>query len=123
MSDDSEGKLVRNTSGQFIAGVSGNPLGRPKGSKNKITVLKLVAEEAFRERNENAIDAVLDQILMSALEGDPTARKLVWDACMSKAQVTEDKTAGQKQLITVHRMEVNKTPAPESDVDNTTEEE
>lgn len=101
-----EGKMVRTSTGQFIKGVSGNPKGRPQGSKNKVTVLKLQAEEAFRDRNTDAIDAVLDLILHAALEGDKAARKMVWDACMSRANVSEDKAAGGKQQITVHRMSV-----------------
>ena len=105
---NSAGELVRNSKGQFIAG---NTLGggRPKGSKNKITLFKLQAEEAFRGRNKDAIDAVLDQVLHSALEGDSQARKLVWDSCMSKQSLQEEKTAGTKQSITVHRMEVSKS--------------
>ena len=115
-----EGELVRTAEGQFILGVSGNPRGRPKGSKNRVTLLKLSAEEGFRERNQNQIDAVLDEILHAALEGDKAARKLVWDACMSKAAVAEDKAAGGKQSITVHRMSV--TQAAKGDVDNTSTE-
>lgn len=115
-----EGELVRTAEGQFIQGSSGNPGGRPKGSKNKVTLLKLSAEEGFRERNQNQIDAVLDEILHAALDGDKAARKMVWDACMSKAQVAEDKAAGGKQSITVHRQVVHVTR--ESDVDNTSTE-
>jgi hypothetical protein len=102
--------------GQFIAGNRGG--GRPKGSKNKITLLKLQAEEAFRERNTDGVDAVLDLILADALAGDKASRKLVWDSCMSKSTVNEDKNTGAKQAITVHRMTVVK-----SDVDNTNPEE
>lgn len=102
-----EGKLVRNAEGQFIEGVSGNPKGRPKGSKNRITLLKMQTEEAWRERNQNALDAVLDLILQDALDGDKAARKMVFDAVISKANVQEDKSAGNKQEIKVHRMVVN----------------
>jgi hypothetical protein len=106
--DKTEGVLQRTATGTYIEGTSGNPKGRPKGSKNKVTLFKLQAEEAFRERNVERIDIVLDLILTAALDGDKNARKMVWDACMSKAGLTEDKNSGQKQSITVHRMNVVK---------------
>ena len=102
------GELVRNADGQFVEGISGNPLGRPKGSKNRITLLKMQTEEAWRDRNMERLDIVLDLILQDALDGDKAARKMIFDAVISKANVQEDKSAGQKQEITVHRMVVNK---------------
>ncbi len=114
-----EGSLVRSsTTGQFIAGNTGG--GRPKGSKNKISIYKLATEEAFRQRNSNAIDAVLDLIVADALEGNTAARKLVWDACVSKSTIQDDKNAGAKQEITVHRMIVVKD---DKDVDDNLEKE
>ena len=117
MSADS-GSLERTATGQFIKGVSGNPDGRPLGSKNKVTLLKLSAEEAFRGRNQKMIDHVLDEILHAALEGDKSARKMVWDACMSRASLSEDKNVGAKQEITVHRMSVVKNETPNEDKDD-----
>jgi len=102
-----EGKL-RNIEGQWVEGASGNPKGRPKGSKNKITLLKMATEQAWRERNQNRLDTVLDMILQDALDGVPAARKMIFEAIVSKANVQEDKAAGQKQEITVHKMVVNK---------------
>ena len=101
-----EGELVRKADGTFVKGTSGNPFGRPKGSKNKITLLKLATEEAWRERNQDRLDAVLDMILEDALGGDKAARKMIFEAIVSKANVSEDKAAGNKQSITVHRMTV-----------------
>lgn len=102
------GKLVRNVEGQYVEGTSGNPLGRPKGSKNRITLLKMASEEAWRERNANKLDLVLDMILGDALDGDKASRKMIFDAIISKANVQEDKSAGHKQTITVHKMTVSK---------------
>ena len=113
-----EGELVRNADGQFVAGSSGNPKGRPKGSKNRITLLKMQTEEAWRDRNQYRLDVVLDMILQDALDGDKAARKMIFDAVISKANVQEDKSAGQKQTINVHRMHVVK-----GDRDNTNPEE
>lgn len=113
------GKLVRNAEGQFIEGTSGNPKGRPKGSKNRITLLKMATEEAWRDRNQERLDTVLDMILQDALEGDKGARKMIFDAVVSKANVQEDKAAGQRQDIKVHRMVVNqgeKTSTQEEDI-------
>lgn len=114
-----EGELIRTADGQYIKGVSGNPSGRPKGSKNRITVLKMQTEEAWRERNTNKLDVLLDLILQDAMDGDKGARKMIFDALVSKANIQEDKAAGQKQTITVHRMTVNKS----DDASTTTIEE
>lgn len=111
-----EGKLERTKEGQFIAGKSGNPVGRPKGAKNKITVLKMAAEAAWREKNTDRLQTILDQIVDDALDGDKGSRKMIFDAIISKAVVPEDKAAGHKQQITVHKMTVNKDiPTPDEE--------
>lgn len=110
-----EGTVIPRDNGKFPKGVSGNPAGRPKGSKNRITLLKMATEEAWRERNQEKLDALLDAILEDALNGDKSARKMIFDAVVSKANVAEDKAAGNKQQITVHRMEVNQAKEDEED--------
>lgn len=119
MSKDTEeaisGELVRNGEGQWVEGTSGNPKGRPKGSKNRITLLKMQTEEAWRDRNAARLDTVLDMILQDALDGDKGARKMIFDAVISKANVPEDKAAGQKQQITVHKMTVSRNNKEEED--------
>lgn len=121
MADVTQGVMVRNSDGQYIEGTSGNPLGRPKGSKNRITLLKMATEEAWRDRNQGRLDEVLDMILQDALEGDKGARKLIFDAVISKANVQEDKAAGQKQEIKVHRMIVNQGDSRKPEEEDTHE--
>ena len=55
--------------GMFTRGVSGNPGGRPAGSRNKSTLL---LEELLHSRKEELIEKVIEQ----ALQGDTLALKL-----------------------------------------------
>lgn len=104
---DTSGKLVRSPEGnKFVKGVSGNPAGRPKGSKNKITLMKLAAEEAIRDSYDVSIKDVLGLIIAQALDGDRPSQKMVWDAVMSKSANPEDKNAGKGQGIVVKTMNI-----------------
>jgi hypothetical protein len=88
--------------GQFPAGVSGNPVGRPKGSKNKITLLKQMVEYAARERNVDMAQAVIDDIYKDALDGDTVCRKLVWAAHMSGNSADDTSAAQEKPQIIIN---------------------
>jgi len=101
------GELVRNEEGKFVKGVSGNPKGRPKGSKNVITLQKLLVEEAFRQDTAADVLEVLKMVVKQALEGDKYSQKLIWDSSVSKQALAEDKASGGKQNITVHTMNVS----------------
>lgn len=78
-----------------------NPAGRPKGSKNKITYLKLMAEEAVRSGESARIQEVCRNIVMAALEGDRDCRKMVWSAVMSKAGNEAQSNSGEMPQIVI----------------------
>ena len=118
MTMDSNGQLVRNDKGQFVEGSGG----RPKGSKNAITVHKLMLEEAFRSCQKDKLSEVLAMILQQALDGDKGSQKLVWDSTMSKMNIVDDKAAGGKQTINVKTLNVVKDVI-EGDFTNIDEEE
>jgi hypothetical protein len=61
---------VRNGRGQFLPGVSGNPAGRREGSRNRATL-------ALQELLEGEGQKVIRRMVALALEGDPTALRLV----------------------------------------------
>jgi hypothetical protein len=65
-SGDAPGSGERESNGRFAPGFSGNPNGRPKGARNKTTMMveALVDGEA---------DLLTRKILAKALEGDTTA--------------------------------------------------
>lgn len=97
-------------------------VGRPKGSKNKITLLKLMAEETFRSKNIDRMLQVCDEIVTDALAGDKDCRKLVWSSIMSKGS---NDTADSSGAIPTIRIVSEKPPQvvlPAIDVTPTTAE-
>lgn len=95
---------VRDDDGRFSKGVSGNPAGRPLGSKNRITILKVALEEAFRDETFDDVLNVLSMVVKQAKEGDKSSQKLVWDSAVSKGIMAQDKDAKGDQGFTVHHM-------------------
>ena len=64
---------------QFKKGASGNPKGRPKGSKNFLTLLeqelaqKIVVNENGRRKTVTRMQAMVKRMVAGALQGDPKA--------------------------------------------------
>ena len=56
-------QVERNENGQFLKGHSGNPVGREKGSRNRVTML---AEQIF----DNSAEAVIHKAVSMSLEGN-----------------------------------------------------
>lgn len=102
-------ELARTKTGQFAPGQSGNPKGRPIGSKNRVNALKITLEEGWREGNFEKIEAIMNSVVEDALNGDKQARKMIWDACISKANISEAKSdASEAPQIVIRHMEVEK---------------
>ncbi|QJE99141.1 DUF5681 domain-containing protein [Luteolibacter luteus] len=59
---------TRSSTGQFLPGHSGNPAGRPRGSRN-----------APRLRLDDDMDSIVDAVVGKALDGDVAAAKLLID--------------------------------------------
>lgn len=72
-------------------GQSGNPAGRPKGTKNHLAQLKRDLETAVRENiNPEAIKSILASVVARALEGDIKAAKLILDKFVTNASEGEE---------------------------------
>jgi hypothetical protein len=78
-----------------------NPAGRPKGSKNEITILKMAMESTVRAGNIDQIGRILKGILDDAEAGDKDCRKLVWASVMSKAGYEQQQNSGERPSITL----------------------
>ncbi len=86
--------------GQFLPGNAGRPI----GSKNRITILKVALEESFRDDTYEDVQTVLKMIVAQALAGDKAAQKMIWDASVSKGIQASDKEATEKKGFTVHHL-------------------
>ena len=70
--------------------------GRQKGSKNKVTLLKLAVEEAVRDNNRDRMVEVCNLIIDQALDGDTASQKLVWNSVVSNG--TSDEVAAKEKV-------------------------
>ena len=66
---------------KFMKGCSGNPAGRPVGSKNKCT--------QFRELLEDDLPALISVLRDKALEGDMNAMRLLLERLVPKVQLVD----------------------------------
>lgn len=111
----------RTETGQFMKGVSGNPAGRPKGSKNRTTLLRQAIEGDMVERlSTDAID-ILEVAIELAKKGDQACIKILMDRLLpTRKAADEDTKSGVKGInIVVQNMSKESTTT----IDGTTIEE
>lgn len=86
----SEGELTtRNELGQFIKGVSGNPAGRPSGSKNKTTIIREMLDEVALGEVAKEYVEVVWAMLRRAKAGDVAAAKFIKEIADVAAEVDQ----------------------------------
>ena len=81
---------------QFPKGVSGNPRGRPKGSRNWATIFKRALQEKV-VINENGVrktvtklEAIFKQLINKGTSGDLLATRQITPLCIATEIETED---------------------------------
>ena len=100
---------------RFVKGVSGNPNGRPKGSRNKITLMKLALEGELRTQMRPHMAQIPTIAMNKAKEGDAAMIKLLLDKTLPTTKAGEDEApAKEKVQIFIDRLpnrEGGKAPA------------
>lgn len=100
-----DNKQVQPRVGRFMKGVSGNPNGRPKGSKNKITLMKLALEGELRTQMKPHMAQILSVAIAKAKDGDPAMIKLLLDKTLPTTKAGEDEApAKEKVQIFIDRL-------------------
>lgn len=84
--------------GRFLKGVSGNPAGRPKGSKNKITLMKLALEGELRAQLSPHMADILTQAIQKAKQGDPAMIKLLLDKTVPTTKAADDEAPAKERV-------------------------
>lgn len=93
-------EVVRSPDGQFLPGKSGNPAGRPKGAKNRITELKQEMELVLREGvNPEVLKSIIASMAAEAMGGNVQAAKLILDRFMSNASTSDDDNESNPEII------------------------
>jgi len=89
---------TRNEKGQFLPGVSGNPAGKPPGTRHMSTLL----EEAIKRVAEDTGTAedvqIVAALIKKAKTGDIQAIREIWDRIEGKAPQSLDLTTGGEKL-------------------------
>lgn len=90
--------------GKFIKGVSGNPLGRPRGSKNKITLMKLALEGELRQQLKHDAQEILQVAIQKAKEGDTAMLKLLVDKMIPTSKAMDDDPVKERVQVFVSQL-------------------
>lgn len=93
--------LTRNPDGTFPAGVSGNPKGRTKGVKNRVTLARLMVEEALRRKLGRASDRLLDTAINQALNGNDKIMRVLLDKLLASPKNDDSENAKDSSVTVV----------------------
>ena len=81
-----------------MPGESGNPDGRPKGARNRITLLKESLELQLREQAAPDLPGVLQKAVELALDGDRAMIKLLLEMHMAKGHNEKENAVDKVEI-------------------------
>ena len=84
---------------KYVKGQSGNPAGRPKGSRGRFTV--------FRDAVEPSIEALVDVLIKKALEGDMAAMRLLLERTVPRVQAESPSELSEFQPVKIELVGVH----------------
>lgn len=92
---------VRDHRGRFLPGNVANPKGRGKGVRNRMTLARLLVEEALRRKLANKADRLMDKAIQMALDGDEKVMKVLLDKLMVSPKEEDAETEMDRSVTVV----------------------
>ena len=89
----------------WAPGQSGNPAGRPKNSRNQLSIVKLTVESELRDQMRPKMQAIVEQMMQQALDGDRDMQKVLFAAWVGKSRSTEDEKIREPINITIGKLD------------------
>jgi len=100
--------------GKFVKGYSGNPAGRTKGIRNKITLERLLLEDSLRQCLAERSPALLEKAIDMALEGNDRVMRALLDKVLSTPKHDDPGEAKDNEIkILIQNLTNSQTPASE----------
>lgn len=98
----SEGKVAKPY--LFQKGRSGNPAGRPKGTKNRVTLMKVALELDLRTRLKHDAQEILDKAIDMAKNGDQAMIKLLIDKMIPTSKAIDDEPTKERVQVVISQL-------------------
>lgn len=90
MTQEKKTEVIVKKDTRFKKGQSGNPAGRPKGSKNRTTLIKQAIEGQLVEELSQEAVVVMKKAIEMAKKGDQAMIKLVIERVLPLRRATDD---------------------------------
>lgn len=117
--DSDETPITRDNAGRFVKGVSGNPAGRPKGAKNRATLIREGLTEASLRQLSEEYGAILAKAIELAKDGNEQMIRMFVKDLVGAKVADDEETSGPKRVnISIKNLTVNPSPegTPEGDI-------
>lgn len=112
-------EIQRAEGGKFLKGHSGNPAGRVKGLRNKITLERLLLEDMLRQTLVQESPKLLKQAVKMAMQGNDRIMRALLDKVLATPK-HDDAGEAKDNEIKILIQNLTNSPTPKSETGLTT---